>query len=133
MSAYGIFFLAPVDQYGLNAGATGLAIKFVLVNFVTVNVQLYFNARMLNVSFVKFVGHQVVSVVCLIFLALLAKLAIDAIGINCYNNIIIAFILSGMLYSFFVMLLVYAFPQVIGLHRKDINGLIKSGKKWVLK
>jgi hypothetical protein len=33
--------IAPADKMGLNAGATGLAIKMVLLNFISVNIQVF--------------------------------------------------------------------------------------------
>ncbi|MGV7224660.1 MAG: lipopolysaccharide biosynthesis protein [Nitrospinales bacterium] len=53
------FMLAPVDKMGLNAGATGLAIKFVILQFVGVNIQLFYNARFLRIRYIKYVSHQI--------------------------------------------------------------------------
>jgi O-antigen/teichoic acid export membrane protein len=63
------FLIAPPEKFGLDAGATGLAVKMVALQFIAVNVQLYFNARLLGLRFWRYVGHQIVSVACLLGVA----------------------------------------------------------------
>ncbi|MDD5774023.1 MAG: oligosaccharide flippase family protein, partial [bacterium] len=54
------FMIAPKNNMGLDAGATGLAIKTVLINVLSVNVLLYYSARFLRLIFWKFVVHQII-------------------------------------------------------------------------
>lgn len=112
------FLIAPVDMMGLNAGSTGLAIKMVLIQFVAVNVQLYFNSRFLKLSFWKYVAHQIVCVGCLLLLAFLSLKIVDYLHIS--SNIGINFLLNGIIYSISVAGLTYFVPALFGLTRKDM-------------
>ena len=84
------FLIAPINMLGLNAGATGLAIKMVALQFIVVNVQLWFNARLLNLSFWKLIGHQFYSVGFMISLAWLAAVGTDMF----IENIFLAFLVK---------------------------------------
>lgn len=122
--------LAPVTQFGLDAGAVGLAIKFVIVNFIIVNVQLYFNARLLNLRFVKYFGHQIFCAGLLLGVALLSKAAVDQVG-GLQDKIIAGFLLAGILYTMLVTALIYVLPVVFGLRRDDITNLASFCSKMV--
>ena len=52
------FLIAPGDKWGINAGATGLAIKMVLLQFIAINVQLYFNSKYLKFSFKRYSSQR---------------------------------------------------------------------------
>jgi O-antigen/teichoic acid export membrane protein len=116
------FLIAPTDIMGLNAGASGLAIKMVVIQFIGVNVQLYFNARLLGLNFWRYFGHQVVSIGALVTLAVLTGLIIDTF-IKIKDSILISFIINGILYSILVAGLLVVFPIVFGLNRNDLNRL----------
>lgn len=113
------FALAPIENLGFNAGATGLALKFVIVNFIIVNVQLYFNAKLLKLSFLKYFGHQLICVGSLIGLALFSSFFIDRIPLD-HDNVLFTFLLSGIVYSSLVLILLYFFPSVFGLFKDDL-------------
>jgi len=113
---------------GLNAGATGLAIKMVAVQIIGVNVQLWFNARLLGLSFWRYIGHQLVSAGCLLGIAVLAKISIDQ-GLALQNKIFYNFFLAGVLYTTFVIALAYFQPILFGLKRQDIQFIVKSVTK----
>jgi len=46
----------------LKLGAIGLALKMVIVQFIGVNIQLYFNTKFLNLDFKYFLKHQLISI-----------------------------------------------------------------------
>ena len=114
------FALAPAKQLGFNAGATGLAISTVFMQFIGVNVQLFYNSKFLKLRFLNYFGHQIICVSSLISIALLSKFSIDRL-LMINGNIIVSFLISGVLYSLLVILLVYYFPAIFGLHRSDIK------------
>jgi len=120
------FLIAPGHMLGLNAGATGLAIKMVAIQIVGVNVQLYFNARLLKLRFWRYIGHQIVSVACLLGVAAISMFVIDK-GIGLHDRVVLSFILSGMLYTLMVGAVGYVQPVLFGLQRQDIHSLIQSG------
>jgi O-antigen/teichoic acid export membrane protein len=126
------FLIAPVDKLGLNAGATGLAIKMLLINVIAVNVQLYFNAKQLNLRFWRYLGHQVLSILCLLVLAVLSALGADYL-LALRTNLLTNFLIAGLWYSIMVIGLAYFLPAVFGISRDDINLLqarLKSHFKY---
>jgi len=118
------FLIAPTDKLGLNAGATGLAIKMVTINFLWVNVLLYIMARFLGLPFWRYLGHQVLSMVCLLGCAGLATIFIDQ-GFGGHDQVILSFVLSGFLYTVLVSMVLFAKPMIFGLKRRDIRTILQ--------
>jgi O-antigen/teichoic acid export membrane protein len=124
------FLIAPADMMGLNAGATGLAIKMVLLQFIFVNVQLYFNAKLLKLPFVRYLLHQVSSVAMLLAIAYVSTIMIDgfaALG----EKIVITFIITGILYTVMVIGCSILLPQFFGLTREDISAIISKIRTYL--
>jgi len=118
------FFVAHYDKFGINSGATGLAIKMILLLIVTVNVQLYFNAKFLKLSFWRYFSHQIFCGGCLFITAFVATFWVDKI-LGFHETVISSFILTGFFYTLMVGFLVYHLPFVFGLKTQDIQSLIE--------
>jgi len=114
--------IAPMNMYGFGAGAVGLAIKTVALTVFAVNVQLYFNAKYLKFSFIKYLGHQIFSVICLLIVAIIPSLIIE-LALRNSLNLVIRFILAGMIYTGLVALLVFHFPVIFGMTRADLDSI----------
>lgn len=128
------FLIAPTNMMGLNAGAVGLAISVVTLQFFAVNTQLYFNAKLLNFRFSRYIAHQILSVGFMISVAVLAKQIVELI-LGLGEHGIISFLVSGLIYSILVGLVAIAFPILFGLSRNDISkmknivlGRLRMGK-----
>jgi len=117
------FLIAPTDKMGLNAGATGLAVKMVLLNFISVNIQVFFGMRFLKLSFWHNVIHQLLSIGSLIMLSLCASIAVEHV-LSVGTSTIYSILLAGVFYTLMVMAVVYSFPFLFGVKRKDINSII---------
>lgn len=113
------FLIASRDRMGLNAGATGLAIKMVLIQFIAVNVQLYYNARLLGLRFWRYLAHQGVSVGCLFGVAFIVTQGVD--NVLPFGKVIPRFLLAGVLYTILVMVLFYFQPILFGLKKEDLQ------------
>jgi O-antigen/teichoic acid export membrane protein len=111
-----LFLLSPVSYLGFEMGAIGLAIKMVLVQFITVNIILWFSARFLNLSFIKFFGHQLIVLSILFLLAKLSLYMTDFISTHILNN----FIISGIIYSLLVLSTILLYPRIIVKTRRDL-------------
>jgi len=111
------FLLASPKYYGLNLGATGLALKMVLIQFIGVNIQLWFNSKYLKMSFLKFFSHQLYTIVYLAFIAFLSLHLCKVIS----SNLIISFLANGLFYVIFTILLIYFIPGIISSSRNEIN------------
>jgi len=117
--------IAPVGKMGLNAGATGLAIKMVVLQLVGVNVQLYYNAKFLGLNFWRYLGHQMVSVGCMLVIAWGTVVSINQISwMN--QHMLPSFLITGFSYTLLVIVLIYKYPLLFGLTRQDIVALINS-------
>jgi len=114
------FLIAPRANMGLNMGATGLAIKMVILQFIAVNVMLFFNAKLLDLPFWKYAAHQIISVICLLTISFLIAFFVDTF-LNIGRYIIVSFILSGALYTVTVFFTVYLFPVLFGIKREDLS------------
>jgi len=122
--------LAPKEKFGLHAGAAGLAVKMVFINFIGANIQLYYNAKLLRLKFWRYLGHQVVTVGCFIALAFCATFAVDRfMGFS--NRHIVGFLMAGVIYALISAGTVYTFPIVFGLSSDDVHFVMDKIRKAV--
>jgi O-antigen/teichoic acid export membrane protein len=112
------FLIAPKRFYGFDAGATGLAIKMVVAQFVAVNFELYFNALALKVPFQKYFFHQLIVVFCFLGISLTSLFFTNVLGLK---NVFYDLILSGMIYTLAAFAVIYYFPKIVGLSHNDIQ------------
>lgn len=124
------FLIAPADMMGLNAGATGLAIKMVLLQFIFVNVQLYFNTKLLKLPFLRYLLHQVYNIGILLAIAYISTIAIDELS-GLEGKFIITFILTGILYTAMVIGCSILLPQFFGLTREDISSIVSKIRTYL--
>lgn len=117
--------LAPKESMGLNMGATGLAIKLVVINVLWVNVLLFYNIKLLKLSYQRFLIHQVLTIVCLLTIATISTYCIDLV-FNLRKYMILNFILSCALYTVMVVSLVYLKPAFIGFKKQDLQLLLRQ-------
>jgi O-antigen/teichoic acid export membrane protein len=125
------FLIASREHWGLNTGAMGLAIKMVLLQLISVNVQFYFNSKLLKLSFWRYFGHQLLCVGCLISIAATVTFSVNHLNML-RDKIILNFLVAGFLYTLVVICFVYCFPVVFGLKRQDIYSAVNMGasKIW---
>ena len=107
--------MAPKEYYGIDLGAVGLAIKFVVFQFVVVNIQLYINTRMLKVKMSKYIFSQITILVAFIIAAYSSKYLINYLFVS--SNIVVKIILSGMLYTGLAIILALLFPKALGINK----------------
>lgn len=101
--------------YILDLGAVGLAYKMIIGQFIGVNIQLYFNSKLLDLDMKHFVWHQVYSVIFFVVLAMVPTVLISL------DSPLTEFLVSGFLYTFFVIIFVYIFPQIFATNRDEIR------------
>jgi len=106
--------------YLLDLGAIGLAYKMIVGQIIGVNIQLYFNSKLLNFKMKHFILHQIYSLVFFTILALLAS------NIFSVSSPLYSFLISGVIYTFFVIIFTYIFPQVFATNKMELKqSLIK--------
>jgi O-antigen/teichoic acid export membrane protein len=122
------FLVAPPDRHGLDAGAMGLAGKMVFLQFIAVNVQLYFNTLLLKLRFWHYVGHQLLCVGSMLSVAIIVSWGVDKFVAG-PAMVIQRFLLAGILYTLLVVILTYLHPVIFGLNREDLHFLIKIARQ----
>ncbi|MGI2124252.1 lipopolysaccharide biosynthesis protein [Shewanella baltica] len=103
--------------YLLKMGAEGMAWKMFVVQIISVNVQLLFNAKYLNVRVASFIIHQIVCVFVFSIIAYVTKVLL-------FDNVIINFLISGFIYTIIVFCCAFYFPNAIGIFKKKIESSI---------
>jgi len=109
--------LAPEKFFGLNLGATGLAIKMVSIQFINITIQLWFACKFLNMSFSKLLGSQFLVIVIFGSLSLSTMLLSKLL----FSNIIISLLLSGVFYTILGVVFIYIFPLQLLITRKELS------------
>lgn len=123
LSLFGFFttflLLGPESMYGLNLGAVGMSLKIVISGFISVNILLWFGCKYLNMRFITLFAHQIYSVFVLILLALSSTYFASLLA----TNYIISLLLSGLIYTIFVVLLIVIIPYpFIFMNRVKLKG-----------
>lgn len=123
-------FLAPNSFGGFNLGATGLALKTVITQVITVNLYLWLISRFLPFNLKRNLFHQFWCIIAFIFLAYCCR----ELTLFCIPQNIIRFFACGLLYSGLVLLSIWLCPQILGLSSKDVQELLtRFNKKNILK
>lgn len=122
----GLFF-SFLLIYILDLGAIGLAWKMIIGQLISVNIQLYFNCKLLNLKIKTFIFHQVYAVILFVMLA-----SASSIFIN-YSSPLLSFIVSGLIYTALAIIFAYIFPQVFSITRDEINTNLTRFKNVIKK
>ncbi len=127
--ATAFFLMAPPAWGGLSLGATGLAIKMVGVQFITVNVLLFLCKRVAPFNYGRNIVHQILCPACFLGLALACRSGTLA-ALAGQEDGFARFFLSGVVYTALTGILVLAWPFLIGLQRDDLRRLWHKAKAF---
>ena len=116
------FLLAPADLYGLHLGATGLAVKTVGVQFITVNIYLLLVSRMVPLDYMQNLRYQFVALGLMLSLAFACRESTVALGFGTAEDFV-RFALSSVIYSCLVVALLMLVPRLTGLSRQELREL----------
>lgn len=112
-------FISFVLITALELGAVGLASKMVISQIIGVNIQLYFNAKLLNFKISKLVFHQIYVVLSFFILASISDLIVT------FQNAYLNFLCSGVLYTIFVIIYTYIFPITFATTKEELKVLFR--------
>jgi hypothetical protein len=116
------FFLLGPKEYGaLQAGAIGLATKTLFMTFLGVNIQLWSNTKVLKLSFLEFLFHQIIVVSTFIVIAVGCSQAVASLLSTVHFTV--QFFISGILYTVIVLCLVWIYPWLCALKKSEISEL----------
>lgn len=113
--------IAPKAYFGLDLGATGLALKMVLLQIIGVNIQIWYNTKYLGIGMLKFIIQQILLIFFFIVIGFGARLVVSEF----LQPGIPALIFSGILYLSGILFIICLWPGLISITRKEILGYIK--------
>lgn len=105
-----LLLVGPARYGGLDLGATGLAIKVTLLQCVGVNVQLYWIANRLQLSFRRLFWQQIYTISILLAIGLAALLLARHA-----DQALTRLAISGACYSLLVLFLSWGAPRVLSI------------------
>lgn len=108
--------VAPVNKYGLGAGAIGLALKTIIITFLAVNVQLWFNARMLHMSFWRLLLQQLGTAAIFTMVALVISKSVDL----SISSTFVSLLVSGVIYAGASVGILLLLPSVFSVTRGEL-------------
>ncbi len=114
--------VAPASLYGLGLGATGLAIKTVGVQFISVNIYLWLASRIIPFSFWRNLAHQIVCLLVFLGVAFGCR-DISLLLCGAGQHYIWRFLVSGIIYTLAIATLCAALPRFVGMSRQDVKEL----------
>ncbi len=106
--------ISVVLIYFLDLGAVGLAFKMLIGQFIGVLIQLYFNSKFLNLNLKYFILHQVYSI-------LFFSIIVFCASFISLTSVFLEFFVTGIFYTFLVIMGVYIFPQIFSTTRSEIK------------
>jgi O-antigen/teichoic acid export membrane protein len=115
-------FLGVLVSFGfiylLNLEALGLALKMIIIQFIAIIIQLYYNTKFLNLSIKYFLLHQFF-VVCLFLL-----IAFISSYLTYNSNTILNFIISGSVYTTLVIVIAYFYPTIFSISKQERDKIL---------
>jgi O-antigen/teichoic acid export membrane protein len=117
------FILLGPREYGaLQTGATGLAAKMVMIQFLSVNIQLWYNAKMMKLPFRSFFIHQILVISAFVALALISSYAARSVLQG--THFFVQFLGSGFLYTLCILGLVLFYPAICGMKKAEVVSVL---------
>lgn len=117
--------LAPRSFGGFGLGSEGLAFKTLAMQFLTVNVQLWFNLQYLSLSFRKSLAHQITVIAVFYLLAQVSSWLIGWVVLPPWATLISV----GAVYSGLVAAACLRWPALAGLFPGDVGRLTTWGRR----
>jgi O-antigen/teichoic acid export membrane protein len=119
--------IAPPSAFGLGLGSVGLALKTVGAQFLTINVLLWFNARFLGQSYLRYLAHQLAAIAvflgCAYGAMTVVSTGLPAVG---STGLLLHLIATAVLYGVAVLLLIAVCPTLLGLSRGELKAALRS-------
>jgi O-antigen/teichoic acid export membrane protein len=114
-------FIAPNKYGGLNLGASGLALRMIIVQFIGANIQLKYNATYLKISFIKYFTHQIIVALGLYSIVYLSR----TLALLFISNVMLTVIISGLIYTISTLAIIYKFPRIIIMTQQELKNHLK--------
>ena len=110
-------FLAPKTQWGLELGSTGVALKALLIQILGQNFYLWYNTKIMKISFIRLLNHQFKSVIIIGGLSGLASLIANSVS----DNMLISLLTAGLIYIIFLIGIIFIMPSLFSTNHSEIK------------
>ncbi len=126
------FLLAPREALvpGLGLASTGLALKMVVLQFISVNVMMWWLARIQGWKYS--IGYQILGMAIFITMGYVIYYLVDTTFSESLN-IIVRGLLAFVGYAFFAGFLIYNIPSLTGLSRTELIKCISRTSVFIKK
>lgn len=114
-----ILLLGPQEYGALQLGAVGLAGKMVIMQFIGVNIQLWYNAKLIRFSFTNLLRHQLLVLFIFVPIALFSSYCARTLLHE--FHFIIQFLFSGTVYSVAILSIILFYPTICSLTKEDVT------------
>lgn len=117
-----LWLVMPPESGGLGLGAVGLVLKMVVLQFIFTNVGLWFNTRLLSLSFWKLLAHQLIVPAAFLLCVFASSALVSFLKLPRTGH----FLLTGMGYTLLVVMMILLIPQLAGLQRGEAVATIRK-------
>jgi len=122
-----LLLLAPREYGGLAMGADGLAIKMVVIQLISVNIQFFYIHKTWDVKFWRFIIHQIV--IATMFLSAAHACSYVSHAWTGSLPIFVPFFVSGLIYTTVTIILTMLFPSIFSVSRAEVFDLMNRLRK----
>lgn len=120
-------FQIPNPIWVNSLGGVGIALNYMLVNIISVEITLILIVRKMSISFIKYNSIQAITFAFFLLAGVFSKYPIESIWkCDAGVQLVVRTVCIGMLYTCFSALLFCLFPSLIGINRKELRMYIKK-------
>lgn len=124
-----LIFQIPNILFPVGLGAIGIALTYLVSNYLSVGIGMFYDAKILQISFIKNISIQIMPIlICSSTIVLLRTIVNSLWNTNVLSGYVIKVVLVGIMYSFIIFCIIYIRPKLIGLTQEDIKGIVKLKK-----
>jgi O-antigen/teichoic acid export membrane protein len=118
--------IGPKEYGGMNLGSVGLAVKLVAMEFIGNNIVLYFNAKILNLRFYRYLLHQVSVVAVLTATAAMSKAAATFVLGGSADGWLSNMAAGGIIYVAVCLCIFHFVPSIVGIDKERALAFLKE-------
>ena len=123
-----VYLITSISDGGLGLGSIGLIYKMIFIQFIIVNIFLWYCTQILSLSFFKYFFSQILIISILFLFSFGTSFLLRDITNFVFFNLLI----NGLLYLFLIIILLYYFPQIINTSKSEIKHLILKYSNKIL-
>ncbi|MFC1590924.1 lipopolysaccharide biosynthesis protein [Thermodesulfobacteriota bacterium] len=126
-----LLLLGPKEYGGFAAGANGLSIKMVVIQFFSVNIQLFYINKIWGIGLGRLLSHQFVVIILFLASAFACSRLAQSLAGDFHFSI--SFLLSGTMYTAAIAFFALLVPPIFSTTRGEMLGVVSSIKRGLLR